>query len=322
MNEKIDNIILLKTEILIFARELDTKDRKLVENLFKVIENDHNYKFEDDDINKLTDFITKISEGDEDSKQIEFKQNFIKLIDSILKKLNIVLKQDNNNTTSDIEIKIQNFEKKFNDYIPLLNDIKDISYYYEEIHNNMLSLDQKLEDVSKKEEILKNIIEYNEQEISKNNFNLLSSGFSSILEEKKNKLSKLESLLIQFGIVILIIPILITSNSVFQWKILLEPFSIVSLVTIELFIIYYFKIFLHNYNEIKEQILQIDNKQALLGFISNYLKFKDMNSITDSSIERLEEIIFSKISPEIKQNPTAPDLASIIDKIIKAIKGN
>ena len=47
-----------------------------------------------------------------------------------------------------------------------------------------------------------------------------------------------------------------------------------------------------------------------------------MNNITDSSIERLEEIIFSRISPEIKQSPTAPDLASIIDKIIKAIKGN
>ena len=74
------------------------------------------------------------------------------------------------------------------------------------------------------------------------------------------------------------------ASNLYKWKLLLYPSSIVSLITIELFVIYYFKIFLHNYNELKEQILQIDNKQALLGFISNYLKFKDMNSITDNSM--------------------------------------
>ena len=321
MNEKIESIILLKTEVLSFAREIDTNDRKLIEKLFRVLESNKDYKFEEEDINELTNFITKISEEDKDTNQVAFKKNFIKLISSILDKLNISISDGDSNST-DSANKIQNFEKKFNDYIPILNEIKDVSTYYEEIHNNMLSLDQKLEDVSNKEKILKSIKEYNEQEIAKNNFNLLSSGFASILNEKKRKLTILSYLLIGFGVLILSIPILIICADMFHWRILCYLSSIIALITIELFIIYYFKIFLYNYNEVKEQILQIDNKQSLLGFISNYLKFKDMNNITDSSIERLEEIIFSRISPEIKQSPTAPDLASIIDKIIKAIKGN
>lgn len=321
MNEKIKSIILLKTEILGFAREIDRNDRKIIEKLFKVLESNQDCKFEEDDINTLTDFITKISEGDDNANQPKFKQSFIKLISSILEKLNINI-NDEDSSSSKLESKIESFEKRFNDYIPILNEIQDVSAYYEDIHDNMVSLDQKLEDVSNKEKILKSIKEYNEQEIAKNNFNLLSSGFASILKEKKTKLTILSCLLIVFGVLILSIPILIICADMFYWRILFYPSSIVALITIELFIIYYFKIFLHNYNEVKEQILQIDNKQSLLGFISNYLKFKDMNNITDSSIERLEEIIFSRISPEIKQSPTAPDLASIIDKIIKALKGN
>lgn len=321
MNEKIESIILLKTEILGFARNIDTNDRKLIEKLFKILESSQDYTFDEHDIDKLTNFINKISEEDTEIEQTQFKQSFIELINSILEKLNVSV-NEGNNSSSDLESKIQSFEKKFNDYIPMLNEIKDVSTYYEDIHENMLSLDQKLDDVSKKEKILRTIKEYNEQEIAKNNFNLLSSGFASILEEKKTKLTDLSRLLIGFGTLILLIPILIICADLFHWKILFYPSSIIALTTIELFIIYYFKIFLHNYNEVKEQILQIDNKQALLGFISNYLKFKDMNSITDSSIERLEEIIFSRISPDIKQSPTAPDLASMIDKIIKAIKGS
>lgn len=321
MNEKIESIILLKTEILGFARNIDTNDRKLIEKLFKILESSQDYTFDEHDIDKLTNFINKISEEDAEIEQTQFKQSFIELINSILEKLNVSV-NEGNNSSSDLESKIQSFEKKFNDYIPMLNEIKDVSTYYEDIHENMLSLDQKLDDVSKKEKILRTIKEYNEQEIAKNNFNLLSSGFASILEEKKTKLTDLSRLLIGFGTLILLIPILIICADLFHWKILFYPSSIIALTTIELFIIYYFKIFLHNYNEVKEQILQIDNKQALLGFISNYLKFKDMNSITDSSIERLEEIIFSRISPDIKQSPTAPDLASMIDKIIKAIKGS
>lgn len=321
MNEKIESIILLKTEILGFARNIDTNDRKLIEKLFKILESSQDYTYDEHDIDKLTNFINKISEEDAEIEQTQFKQSFIELINSILEKLNVSV-NEGNNSSSDLESKIQSFEKKFNDYIPMLNEIKDVSTYYEDIHENMLSLDQKLDDVSKKEKILRTIKEYNEQEIAKNNFNLLSSGFASILEEKKTKLTDLSRLLIGFGTLILLIPILIICADLFHWKILFYPSSIIALTTIELFIIYYFKIFLHNYNEVKEQILQIDNKQALLGFISNYLKFKDMNSITDSSIERLEEIIFSRISPDIKQSPTAPDLASMIDKIIKAIKGS
>ncbi|MFW2567877.1 hypothetical protein [Aliarcobacter butzleri] len=320
MTEKIENILLLKTEVLSYARSLKTNDRKIVESLFKLFDSENKYQFDDKEIDALLNFINKINEKSSNINEDEFKKRFIEKIKLLLSKNNIE-KETPVDNTKDLRNKLEKFEDKFSNYISTLDEIRDVSQFYENIHENMLSLDQKINDVEEKEKILKNIKEYNEKEIAKNNFDLLSTGFSNILEEKKNKLNNLLDLLNIFGVVILLIPIFIILADIYHWKILFHTSSIIALVTIELFVIYFFKIFLHNYNEVKEQILQIDNKQVLLGFISNYLKFKDLNSITDSSIVRLEEIIFSRISPDIKQGPTAPDIASIVEKVLKAFKG-
>ncbi|MDD2639683.1 MAG: hypothetical protein PHS65_01695 [Arcobacteraceae bacterium] len=319
MEEKINNILLLSTDILTYSREIDKNDRESINNFLKILNDFEHYSIQESDIDKLEPFINKITDMDEEINQEDFKKNFIELINSITSQSGF--KKEDDNEIQDLKNKINELEKIVQKQESTVSEIDDVSKFYENIHENMLSLNQKLEDVDTKEKILQNIKDYTENKIAKNNFDLLSSGFSTILSSKKGELGNLASTLIFFGILILAIPLLIMASNFYNWRLLLHVSSIISLVTIELFIIYYFKIFLHNYNELKEQILQIDNKQALLGFISNYLKFKDMNSITDNSIEKLEEIIFSKITPDLKQSPMAPDIASIIDKIIKAIKG-
>ncbi len=321
MKEKIESIILLSSEVLKYARELPKKNTDSIKNLFKILENFSKYKINNKDIITLSTFIDAICEIKDEIKEESFKNDFISLVNSIILQSGFKEKENNIGTREDLENKIKELEEIIQKHGLIVDEIKDVSAYYENIHENMLSLNQKIEDVEAKEKVLQEIKDYTENKIAKNNFDLLSSGFSTILIDKKSALNTQKDNLIIFGLCIIGIPILVILADIYKWKILFYPSSIVAIITIELFIIYYFKIFLQNYNELKEQILQIDNKQVLLGFISNYLKYKDSNSITDTSIEKLEEIIFSKITPDVKQNPTAPDIASIIDQVIKAIKG-
>ena len=39
-------------------------------------------------------------------------------------------------------------------------------------------------------------------------------------------------------------------------------------------------------------------------------------------MSKFEEIIFSQISPNLKDIPSSPDLVSLIDSISKAVRGN
>lgn len=318
--KEIEYIVLLKPEILAFARDIDDKHRKSIEELLKIFETSEIDMLKTEHIQDLMYFIGKIGKKDNEIRNPSFVRNFSLLVDHILTNANIFV-GESKTCYNNIEDRVQELEDKVGLYNKIFDEIQDVSKYYNNIYDSMVSLDQKLEDVAQKEKILDNIKEYREQEISKNNFDLLSSGFSSILYEKKNKLNILKRLLILFGLIILFIPTTLIICDIFQVKIFNYNSSIVAFIIIELFVIYYFKIFLHNYNEIKEQVLQIDNKQVLLGFISNYLKFKDTNSIADSSINKLEEIIFSRISIGVKQNPMAPDLTSIIEKLSKIIQG-
>lgn len=324
MEETIKNILLLRSEILTYSRnnyELK-EDRDNIEIFLKILAEYSSYTLDIDYLKKLSTQINLINEEENESKNEEFKKDFLINIKNIISKSGYEISKKEESSNIDLEKRIQDLEKIIKDHNSTITEINDVSNYYENIHENMLSLDQKLEDIEKKEKILSNIKEYADSEITKNNINLLSSGFSSILKTKKSELNSLRDNLILFGLFILGIPFTIILADYYKWKILFYPSSIISILTIELFIIYFFKIFLQNYNELKQQILQIDNKQVLLSFISNYLKFKDSTSITDNSIEKLEEIIFSKISLDTNKSPTAPDIASIIDKIIKAIKGN
>ena len=93
----------------------------------------------------------------------------------------------------------------------------------------------------------------------------------------------------------------------------------IPLLTIEVFLVYYFRIILHNYNSIDEQILQLENKSSLLKFISDYMEYKQDNNVKHDDISKFEDIIFSKISPNMKTIPTSPDVISLVEKIAKVI---
>lgn len=150
------------------------------------------------------------------------------------------------------------------------------------------------------------------------NFEKLDNGFIELLNKKEENKKDILKILKSFGISIFIIPII----SIFIMM-LSSGFSYIftiPLLTIEIFLVYYFRIVLHNYNSMEEQILQLENKSAILKFITNYVEFKKDNNVKQEDISKFEEIIFSKISPNMKTIPTSPDVVSIVEKIAKIIK--
>lgn len=96
--------------------------------------------------------------------------------------------------------------------------------------------------------------------------------------------------------------------------------GLIPMIFIESIFIYYFKIVLNKYNSITDQIIQLETKQAIMQFIESYINYKKDNNIKHEEMSKFEEIIFSQISPNLKDVPSSPDLASLIDSISKAFK--
>ncbi|MDD3770349.1 MAG: hypothetical protein PHV10_07060 [Sulfuricurvum sp.] len=320
----VNNIILRRGELNSYAKEhYDVDSLLYIENLFKQLANKEQHS--NLDILKLQDLENCINSAlNEHSSEMD-GSNLLSAIKALVPTQN---EEQLAFTLLELQQKIKNIEDKINqspegnyDNISeiIKTELKGVEQFYKDVQEGIFSLDQKLEDVEKKEHILAELESVISRDINKQNFELLSKGFQTILSEKKTEKNTFVKYLVFFGLVMMFIPIFALIAQHKQWTLFTELSGIVPLIAIELFAIYFFKIFLHNYSSLKEQMLQIDTKRSLLGFISDYIRYKESNKISDTSIDKLEEIIFSKISPDMKQVPVAPDLVSIIEKILKAI---
>jgi hypothetical protein len=102
--------------------------------------------------------------------------------------------------------------------------------------------------------------------------------------------------------------------------IIIYIFSMLQVVVIESIIIYFFRIVLHKYNSIVDQIVQLETKQSVVQFIEGYVKFKKDNNTNKDELEKFEDIVFSKISPNLQDMPNIPNVMDLVDGLGKAIK--
>lgn len=327
MTKSINNIALRKGDLINYTREhYSDNDLKLVQDFFLLIEDKERSKsINQSALAKLEKKIDIELNGDQEGIDAN---DFISELKTFFQSLPKVKIESNKTLIEELEARIVILEQKlggnteeYQDQISTLvkAEMTKVESFYEDVQEGIYSLDQKLEDVEKKEKILEELELMVSSDINKRNFELLSKGFQTILESKEREKYTIVTYLKLFGSLIIATPIFSILSHYNNWVIFMELSGIIPLVTIELFMIYFFKIFLHNYNSLKEQMLQIETKRSLLSFISDYIRYKESNKISDSSIEKLEEIIFSKISPDMKQTPIAPDIMSIIEKIIKLL---
>lgn len=202
----------------------------------------------------------------------------------------------------------KDFDDKFNKFTILHNEDKKQHNEVSELFKNFTSEKEKVVSLLK-------ALKGNKHQL---NVAKLDKGFVDLLEKKEKKKETIFLLLKIFGSLILVIPLVTIISILIGLNIDIK--LIIPLLTIEIFLVYYFRITLHNYNSIDEQMLQVETKSSLLEFISDYMEYKQENKIGHEDISKFEDIIFSKISPDMKTVPTSPDVVSLIEKIAKIIK--
>ncbi|MBG0847230.1 hypothetical protein H3222_18665 [Pseudomonas chengduensis] len=159
------------------------------------------------------------------------------------------------------------------------------------------------------------------------NFVYLSKAFHEMHSEKKGELQYAFFSMIFLGVVV-VMPLvyqfvvggLITTNdgSGFSY---VETGKILSLLGLEVALLYFFRIALKNYYSVKAQLLQLELRLSLCGFIESYADFAKSRKTKDvDPLSKFESIIFSGITPDEGNVPSTFDGVDQLLKIAKEIR--
>lgn len=159
------------------------------------------------------------------------------------------------------------------------------------------------------------------------NFVGLYQGFSDLSEKKEKELRWLFWSLIGMSILILGPLILefatISRSSASNSFKLSDLVKLIPLVSIELILIYFFRIILMNYRSTKAQIMQIELRQTLCQFIQSYSEYAaELKSKDPTSLEKFESLIFSGILSDSEKLPSTFDGIDQIGALLKNLKGS
>ncbi|MCG3845718.1 hypothetical protein [Photobacterium damselae] len=156
------------------------------------------------------------------------------------------------------------------------------------------------------------------------NFVGLFDAFKSLSEEKHKEINRTLCLLNVIGLFLVAIPIMfeyyIINNVNIKELSLKNIFMYIPVISIELLVLYFFRIVLINYNSIKAQIIQIELRQTLCRFIQRYAEYAaDIKEKHNISLEKFENLIFSGIVSDSEKLPSTFDGLEQMGAFIKSI---
>lgn len=202
--------------------------------------------------------------------------------------------------------------------------LNNIASSKDEITNKISDFQTELE---QKEQTVKNLQATLDKQETAFNFVGLYDGFNQLLRTKIKESRVLLGLLVVMGCM-MIIPLLCT---IFGWlpeNILKaeEPIShllkLVPFISLEILLIYFFRVILQNYKSVKGQILQIELRQTLCQFIQNYADYsKEIRTNDSHPLEKFENLIFSGIISDAENLPSTFDGMDQIGKLFSTLKG-
>lgn len=164
----------------------------------------------------------------------------------------------------------------------------------------------------------------------KNAFNFvgLYQGFSELRLQKQKEAFWLFLSLISMGFVILsplVFELIVVSFQIYNPKSLTsEPLLIlIPIASIEIILIYYFRVILVNFRSVKAQLMQIELRQTLCQFIQSYSEYSAKIKKDDkSALEKFENLIFSGVISDPGKIPSTYDGLDQIGSFIKSIKNS
>ena len=90
------------------------------------------------------------------------------------------------------------------------------------------------------------------------------------------------------------------------------------LAVAELFLLFYFRILLTNYNSANAQLLQLKMRESVCQFIEEYITFKKTCNVDE--LEKFESLIFSNLMPSAEQIPPTFEGLDHLGKILGEFK--
>ena len=159
------------------------------------------------------------------------------------------------------------------------------------------------------------------------NFVGLFKGFDSLSITKNTELNWALGFLI-FLAVLAIAPVgaelyllLFKTETIKQHYLGLLKYAIFPTLTLQIVLVYFFRVALFNYKSVKAQLLQLELRKTLCQFIQSYSTYaKEMKTADNASLEKFENLIFSGIIANEEKLPSTFDGLDQLGKIIQSLK--
>ncbi len=159
------------------------------------------------------------------------------------------------------------------------------------------------------------------------NFVGLSKAFSNLTKKKKWEAKLLFISLRRMGM-FLLVPLML--EFIFLMTVYANSDYIsadhlivtIPIFSIEIILIYFFRIILLNHRSVKAQIMQLELRQALCQFIQSYVAYSSEIKTKDAkALEKFENLIFSGILSNPEKLPSTFDGIEQISEFMKNIRG-
>lgn len=196
------------------------------------------------------------------------------------------------------------------------SNIKEILEIESKVDGYSSSLNKNMDQIKSLESRIDNLK-------SKYNFMALSHGFERILSEKKKQLTVMRRFLCLMGF---LIPSPVVILLIFQWNSLNDLgvkflYISVPILSLSFTLIYFFRIILSNYNELKPEILQMELRVTLCSFIEDYIKYsKEIKKEDKEALAMFEKVVFSEINDARNPAPAFFEGLEAMAKIISSAK--
>lgn len=204
---------------------------------------------------------------------------------------------------------------------PKIGNMNAFSASVENIENIKTAWDK---DFGEKSKILKSLTDQINNLTNQYNFVGLVHGFEKMLKDKYKERGFAFFWLCVLVIFLAIVPLgnvlllNLMDDVTYKNKML---YMIPTFVTIELVLLYFFRILLTHFKSIKSQILQLDLRVNLCQFIQSYVEYsKDIKSKDPTSLEKFESIVFSSIMADESKIPSTFDGMEQVANLINSVK--
>ena len=99
-------------------------------------------------------------------------------------------------------------------------------------------------------------------------------------------------------------------------------YSLPPLLALELIILFFFRVVLVNYRDLKAQLLQLDLRISLCQFIQSYSEYSaKIKKLDSSALDRFESIVFSAVTSSAENMPATFDGVEQISKLVSSLRG-